>query len=304
MLPIIKVEGLSKKFKTSYGLQDMHFQLYQGQICALIGRNGAGKSTLFKLIANQIFPTSGHIELFGENPEQNTHIRKRVGFMIEHSAWISNFTGEKNLTYFSIQRGLTNKENIHKVLTQVGLKGVNKKVKHYSLGMKQRLNIALALLSGPDLLVLDEPINGLDAEGIKDFRKLMWKLNHEYDITILISSHILNELEQLAHRFVFIDNGKIVEDITKEEMLQKGKKYLVIKASPVEKAIQVLEENIKDIHYKVLHDQSLWIDPTIIQKHQVNKLLLEHDVEIEEFKIQATNLEDYFLNKGKVNSYD
>lgn len=299
MNPVLQTRQLSKKFKHDYGLQPTDFNLYEGEICAIIGRNGAGKSTLFKLIANQIHPTSGSIKLFGEDGYNiNNQGRKRVGFMIETPEFISNFTAYQNLYYFSIQRGVTNNEKIEEVLTLVGLKNITKKVKQYSLGMKQRLGIALALLTGPDILVLDEPINGLDAQGIKRFRDLILKLNEENGITILISSHILNELQQLAYRFVFIEKGEIIEDISKEQMLSKGKRQLIIKVDKPESAVRILEEHIENIKYKVLHNKEIVIEPPNIESSDINQLLLNNNIAVEEFKIETTNLEDYFLNKG------
>ena len=180
----------------------------------------------------------------------------------------------------------------------MGLKNITKKVKQYSLGMKQRLGIALALLTGPDILVLDEPINGLDAQGIKRFRDLILKLNEENGITILISSHILNELQQLAYRFVFIEKGEIIEDISKEQMLSKGKRQLIIKVDKPESAVRILEEHIENIKYKVLHNKEIVIEPPNIESSDINQLLLNNNIAVEEFKIETTNLEDYFLNKG------
>lgn len=299
MNPVLQTKQLSKKFKHDYGLQPTDFNLYEGEICAIIGRNGAGKSTLFKLIANQIHLMSGSIKLFGEDGYNiNNQGRKRVGFMIETPEFISNFTAYQNLYYFSIQRGVTNNEKIEEVLTLVGLKNITKKIKQYSLGMKQRLGIALALLTGPDILVLDEPINGLDAQGIKRFRDLILKLNEENGITILISSHILNELQQLAYRFVFIEKGEIIEDIRKEQMLSKGKRQLIIKVDKPESAVRILEEHIENIKYKVLHNKEIVIEPPNIESSDINQLLLNNNIAVEEFKIETTNLEDYFLNKG------
>ena len=220
--------------------------------------------------------------------------------MIETPDFIPNFNAYQNLHYFSIQRGVTNKEKIENILAQVGLKNVTKKIRQYSLGMKQRLGIALALLTGPDLLVLDEPINGLDAEGIKEFRDLILKLNKEQGITILISSHILNELQQLAYRFVFIEDGKIIEDISKEQLLNKGKQQLIVKVDSPDDAVRILEQNIDNIKYKVLHNKTIAIDPSRVESSYINKLLLNNDVAVEEFKMETTNLEDYFLSKGEV----
>lgn len=299
MNPVIEVNQLSKKFKHNYGLYPTDFKLYEGDICAIIGKNGAGKSTLFKLLANQIHPTGGCIKLFNiDGNKVNSQGRKRIGFMIETPDFIPNFNAYQNLHYFSIQRGVTNKEKIENILAQVGLKNVTKKIRQYSLGMKQRLGIALALLTGPDLLVLDEPINGLDAEGIKEFRDLILKLNKEQGITILISSHILNELQQLAYRFVFIEDGKIIEDISKEQLLNKGKQQLIVKVDSPDDAVRILEQNIDNIKYKVLHNKTITIDPSRVESSYINKLLLNNDVAVEEFKMETTNLEDYFLSKG------
>ena len=252
MTHVIETINLSKKFKKSFGVKELNFKLNQGEICALIGRNGAGKSTLFKLLSNQIKPTNGEIKLFNKSPIIKKNLRKRIGFMIENPEFISHFSAFKNLKYFSIQRGISDEKLIHRVLNYVDLNGVDKQVKEYSLGMKQRLGIALALLCGPDILVLDEPINGLDAQGIKDFRNLIFKLNQEQNITILLSSHILSELQQLASRFVFIDNGTITEDLTKEELQAKSKKFLLIEVDNRAKATQVLESSIKDINYRAV----------------------------------------------------
>ncbi len=299
MNPVIETNQLSKKFKHNYGLYPTDFKLYEGDICAIIGKNGAGKSTLFKLLANQIHPTGGCIKLFNiDGNKVNSQGRKRIGFMIETPDFIPNFNAYQNLHYFSIQRGVTNKEKIENILAQVGLKNVTKKIRQYSLGMKQRLGIALALLTGPDLLVLDEPINGLDAEGIKEFRDLILKLNKEQGITILISSHILNELQQLAYRFVFIEDGKIIEDISKEQLLNKGKQQLIVKVDSPDDAVRILEQNIDNIKYKVLHNKTITIDPSRVESSYINKLLLNNDVAVEEFKMETTNLEDYFLSKG------
>ena len=244
---VIKTKDLSKKYKDNHGLLPTNFELHKGEVCALIGRNGAGKSTFFKLLANQIKADSGNIELFNKKSDIKNQMRKRIGFMIEHPDFINNFTAFQNLKYFSIQRGISNTKDITEVLKVVELENVNKKFKTYSLGMKQRLGLALALLNGPDLLILDEPINGLDAQGIKDFRNLILRLNQEHGITFLLSSHILNELQQVADRFVFIDKGKIIKDISKEKLTQESKQQLLIRVDNTSKTSQVLEENIKNI---------------------------------------------------------
>ena len=216
--------------------------------------------------------------------------------MIEHPNFINNFTAFQNLKYFSIQRGISNTKDITEVLKAVELENVNKKFKTYSLGMKQRLGLALALLNGPDLLILDEPINGLDAQGIKDFRNLILRLNQEHGITFLLSSHILNELQQVADRFVFIDKGKIIKDISKEKLTQESKQQLLIRVDNTSKTSQVLEENIKNIDYRVINAQEIIVYQSSIDYNLINKILIENNIDVYEFKIEVSNLEDYFLN--------
>lgn len=293
---VIKTKDLSKKYKDNHGLLPTNFELHKGEVCALIGRNGAGKSTFFKLLANQIKADSGNIELFNKKSDIKNQIRKRIEFMIEHPDFINNFTAFQNLKYFSIQRGISNTKDITEVLKVVELENVNKKFKTYSLGMKQRLGLALALLNGPDLLILDEPINGLDAQGIKDFRNLILRLNQEHGITFLLSSHILNELQQVADRFVFIDKGKIIKDISKEKLTQESKQQLLIRVDNTSKTSQVLEENIKNIDYRVINAQEIIVYQSSIDYNLINKILIENNIDVYEFKIEVSNLEDYFLN--------
>ncbi|MCG1164896.1 ATP-binding cassette domain-containing protein [Staphylococcus epidermidis] len=293
---VIKTKDLSKKYKDNHGLLPTNFELHKGEVCALIGRNGAGKSTFFKLLANQIKADSGNIELFNKKSDIKNQMRKRIGFMIEHPDFINNFTAFQNLKYFSIQRGISNTKDITEVLKAVELENVNKKFKTYSLGMKQRLGLALALLNGPDLLILDEPINGLDAQGIKDFRNLILRLNQEHGITFLLSSHILNELQQVADRFVFIDKGKIIKDISKEKLTQESKQQLLIRVDNTSKTSQVLEENIKNIDYRVINAQEIIVYQSSIDYNLINKILIENNINVYEFKIEVSNLEDYFLN--------
>ncbi|BGE81115.1 ABC transporter ATP-binding protein [Staphylococcus petrasii] len=293
---VIKTKDLSKKYKDNHGLLPTNFELRKGEVCALIGRNGAGKSTFFKLLANQIKADSGSIELFNKKSDIKNQMRKRIGFMIEHPDFINNFTAFQNLKYFSIQRGISNTKDITEVLKAVELENVNKKFKTYSLGMKQRLGLALALLNGPDLLILDEPINGLDAQGIKDFRNLIRRLNQEHGITFLLSSHILSELQQVADRFVFIDKGEIIKDISREKLTQESKHQLLIRVDNTSKTSQVLEENIQNIDYRVINAQEIIVYQSSIEYNLINKILFENNIDVYEFKIEVSNLEDYFLN--------
>lgn len=293
---IIQTYRLTKTFKNEEVIKPLDFLVEKGEICALIGKNGAGKSTIFKMLAGQIMPTTGDIHLFGASGSDLADAKKRMGFMIETPAFFPDFTARQNLEYFRIQRGVVEKKRIYEVLQIVGLANQQKKrFKDYSMGMKQRLGIALCLLSSPDCLVLDEPINGLDAEGIREMRRLLLKLNQEKQITILVSSHILTELQLLATRFVFIKDGEIVEDLDKKELDDKSRKQIQIKVDNTAKTAQVLEQAYADIQYQVLPDQVITIQNHIEEAGEINRLLIDNGVLVMEFHMEALNLESYFL---------
>ncbi|CEG29037.1 ATP-binding cassette domain-containing protein [Bacillus sp. B-jedd] len=301
---IIQTFQLTKKFKEEEVLKPLDFSVKKGEICALIGKNGAGKSTLFKIIAGQLFLTTGEIQLFGKSGKEIEHEKKRMGFMIETPAFFPDFTAVQNLEYFRIQRGVVEKKRIYEVLEIVGLANEKKKrFKDYSMGMKQRLGIALCLLSSPDCLVLDEPINGLDVEGIMEIRRLLMKLNQEKHITILISSHILTELKLLATRFVFIKDGVIIDDLSKEALDEKSRKQILLTVDDSAKAAQLLERAYVDIQFKVLPNQVITIQNHVESGGNINRILVDNGVMVKEFRIEALNLEEYFLGlvEGKKN---
>lgn len=293
---VIQTHQLKKSYRHEEALKSLDFKLKKGEICAFIGKNGAGKSTFFKLLAGQILPTSGEIQLFSETDKGLLDARKKFGFMIEEPQFFPDFTAKQNLEYFRIQRGEPNKKRVNEVLSIVGLeKQTRKKFKEYSMGMKQRLGLALCLLSNPDCLVLDEPTNGLDAQGINQIRRLLLKLNQEQQITILISSHILSELQLIATRFVFINDGEIVDDLSSEVLHEKNKNQLKIKVDQVSKASQVLELAYSDLDYQVLPDNWLVLNNHVDERALINSLLTNHQISVSEFIVEEINLEDYFL---------
>jgi len=297
MNAIIQTKELSKKFKSEEVLKSIDFSLNIGEICALIGKNGAGKSTFFKLLSGQMIPTTGSIQLFDKKSPNLDEARKRMGFMIESPVFFPDFTGVQNLEYFRLQRGVVEKRRIGEVLNLVNLTHAKHKKFHtYSMGMKQRLGIALCLLSSPDCLVLDEPINGLDSEGIVEIRNLLLQLNQEHHITILVSSHILNELQLIADRFVFIKKGMIIEDISKKELEEKSKKQLHVQVDHVAKAAQVLESHYSSIQYEVIPDGKIVIYNHVNDAAAINKLLITNDISVTSFHIETYKLEEYFLD--------
>src|SRR5690625_189344 len=297
IMDIIQTYRLTKTFKDKEVIKPLDFSLKKGEICALIGKNGAGKSTFFKMLAGQLIPTSGDIHLFGNSGRNLAQAKKRMGFMIETPTFFPDFTATQNLEYFRIQRGIVEKKRIYEVLQIVDLANEKKKqYKDYSMGMKQRLGIALCLLSSPDCLVLDEPINGLDSEGIVEIRKLLLQLNQEHHITILVSSHILTELQLIADRFVFIKKGIITEDVSKKQLEEKSKKQLHMQVDNVAKAAQVLESHYPSIHYDVMPEEKIVIYNHVKDAAAINKLLITNDIIVTALHIETYKLEEYFLD--------
>lgn len=303
MGPIIQTYQLTKTFKDAEIIKPLDFSLKRGEICALIGKNGAGKSTFFKMLSGQLTPTSGEIHLFGKSGKEVEQAKKRMGFIIETPEFFPEFTATQNLEYFRIQRGIVEKKRIYEVLQMVGLANEKKKrFRDYSMGMKQRLGIALCLLSNPDCLVLDEPINGLDAEGIIEIRRLLLRLNQEKQITILVSSHILTELQLLATRFVFMKDGVIVEDLSKKALDEKSRKQILLKVDDSAKTARLLEQVYGDIQYKVLPNHSITIQNHVEEGGQINRFLIDNGVFVMEFRVEALNLEEYFLGLVEENT--
>lgn len=219
---ICQTDNLTKKYKDGTALNEVNLTVHKGDIYGLIGENGAGKTTLIKLLAGLLTPTGGTIHLLGARTSKElTRVQADIGYMIEAPALYLDMTARQNLEVHRLQKGIKDKTCVTNALAQVQLEENQKKVRNYSLGMKQRLALALALLSHPRFLILDEPVNGLDPAGIVALRELLLKLNRERDITILISSHILGELKKLATCYGFLHKGNLIEQITAEELNEK-----------------------------------------------------------------------------------
>jgi ABC-2 type transport system ATP-binding protein len=220
-MTILKTQNLTKRYGGVAAVDGVSLTVERGDIFGLIGQNGAGKTTLMRLVAGLSFADGGEIGLFGETAGLSA-ARARMGCVIEMPALFPNLTAEQNLEYYRIQRGISDKGVVQKALEMVSLTGTGKKkFKHFSLGMKQRLGLALALLDDPEFIILDEPTNGLDPIGIIEMREMMKRLN-EQGITLLVSSHILSELAQIATRYAIIHHGKLVKLLTQEELSEVG----------------------------------------------------------------------------------
>ena len=292
---VLKTNGLTKMYKSFAALDNADLTVYRGDIYGIIGRNGAGKTTLMKMVTGLTDKTSGEFELFNEKSSKAEAQRKRIGCLIENPAFFGNMTAYQNLKYYCIQKGVTDEEKINEVLELVQLKdAANKKFKEFSLGMKQRLGIALAILDDPDLIVLDEPINGLDPIGISDLRNTFHKLNQERNLTIIISSHILSELYAVANRFLFIDKGKVIKEITKEELEIECLRCTVLKTDDVKHAVSVLEEKLDIYDYKVINDEELRIYSDSTANRDIVRSMVTNNVSVNEIYGSGVNLEDYF----------
>lgn len=297
METILKVTKLTKKYGSQKAVNNVDVEVKRGEIYGLIGRNGAGKTTLLKMISGLAIPSEGEIELFGETSSEGLNkARRRSGCIIETPGFFPYLSATKNLEYYRIQRGIIEKDEVARVIKFVGLEQAkNKKFKGFSLGMKQRLGLALAIMSSPDLLILDEPINGLDPEGIVEIRDLILKLNKERNTTIIISSHILAELSHIATTYGFINNGEFVEQISSKELKEKCKQGLSVRVNNVEKAVTIIEKKLQCSKYEVLNDNEIRLYEKIDASDSLAELLIKNEVRLYSMHQIGFNLEDYFI---------
>ena len=292
---ILKTINLTKKYKDFKALDEVNIKIEKGDIYGLIGRNGAGKTTLMKIISTLSKKTSGGFELFSENDENLTENKERIGCLIENPSFFPYLTAYENLKYYAIQKGIINLKQIEEALKLVGLlEAKNKKFKNFSLGMKQRLGIAFAILDNPDFIILDEPINGLDPIGISDLRETFKRLNEEKNITILISSHILSELYAVATRFCILEQGRVVKELTKEELDKECSKCIVIQTDDVKKASTVLEKELKTENFKVIDKREIRLYEQLEHIDKISKALVKNDINILGLYETGITLEEYF----------
>ncbi len=293
---VLKTNNLTKQYNKNVVLDNVNITIKKGDIYGLIGRNGAGKTTLMKIITTLASPTSGTFELFNtcsENDELFDN-KKRVGSLIEYPAFYPNLSAYDNLKYYTIQRGIVDKNQINKVLELVNLTGTGKKkVKTFSLGMKQRLGIALAILNSPDFVILDEPINGLDPIDISELRDTFKKLS-DNGITLLISSHILSELYLLANEFGFLKNGKLIKELSKEKLDLECSKCLVIKTDDSKKVSVLLEKELNTNNYKVINNEEIRVYDYTDDSDKVSDVLVNNKIKIKGFYESGISLEEYF----------
>ena len=296
---VLKTYNITKKYGEQLAVDNVNMTIKKGDIYGFIGQNGAGKTTLIRLITGLIHKSSGEIELLGVNEENELNkARTMVGSLIESPSLYTNMTARENLEVSRLVRNIPGKKCIDEVLELVGLKDVEKKkVKNFSLGMRQRLGIANALMGNPKLLILDEPINGLDPMGIVEIRELLKKINKEKDMTILISSHILSELSELATTYGIISNGKLIEEITAKQLSEKCRQYIDLKVDNTARAVILLERELGISDYEVLEDSNIKVFSNLDNVGEVNSLLSRSGIIVESISVKGENLEEYFMNK-------
>lgn len=295
METILELNNISKNFGKQRALNNVCMNIQKGDIYGLIGRNGAGKTTLLKTIVTLSKPSSGTIQLFGsQNDAQYLEQLQRTGSVIETPVAYDQITAEQNLKYYCKLRGITDKNAIPEALRFVGLEDTNKKkFKNFSLGMKQKLGLAIALLNKPDFLILDEPINGLDPIAIVDFRDVLIRLNKEYGITILISSHILGELYQVANRFGILNEGNLIKEISKNEFDELTKQFIHVQVDNTEKACVVLQK-VGISNFKVVSNTKINIYQIDLDQAMINELLVKAGVKVHEIYKKGMDMEEYF----------
>lgn len=288
---VLRTKSLTKKFGSKIAVNAVDMNVAKGDIYGFIGRNGAGKTTAMKLILGLLNATEGEIELFGGEPLEKA--RGRIGSLIEAPGIYKNCTAYENMKRFSIIYDGTD-EDIAQLLKLVGLENTgNKKAGRFSLGMKQRLGMAIAMLGNPEFLILDEPINGLDPEGIKDIRNTVLNLNREKGVTFLISSHLLDELAKIVTRYGIINNGVLTEEISAEDLNAMCESGLKVRVDDVGKAITALLPLVPQEEIRVSGGELVL--PIDVDAAGVNELLVKGGVRVSELGAMRGDMEEYFI---------
>lgn len=293
---VLETNNLEKRYKDFRALNHANIHIEKGAIYGLIGKNGAGKTTLIRIICGLQEPTSGSYIIYGKrnNSTDIINARKRMGAIIETPSIYGEMTARDNIILQYKLVGMPEYDGVNELLKLVGLENTGKKkAKDFSLGMKQRLGIAIALANNPDFLILDEPINGLDPQGIIEIRELILKLNKEKRITILISSHYLDELSKIATHYGFLDSGSIIQEITSEELMKKMEHKLILKVSDEKEFVKYFEKN--KISYEVVDNKTI----NVYGKYNLSKFINElskKNLIADEIHEQQESLENYYMN--------
>jgi ABC-2 type transport system ATP-binding protein len=295
---ILKTSNLTKAYRGKEVVSNVNMHVQKGMIYGFLGPNGAGKTTIMRMLTNLVKPTGGEIEIFGEKLTDTSYeVLKRLGTIIEYPIFYDKLTAFENLELHCEYMGYYDTKAIDKALGLVGLNNIsNKPVKEFSLGMKQRLGIARAITTKPELLILDEPINGLDPVGIKKLRNLFIMLCKECGITIIISSHILGEIELIADTVGVINNGRLIKEVTMESIKESSTEFIELSVNDGNKAAFILSNNLKISNFKILDNNILRVYEDHVPQSMITKTLISNDIIIESISKKNNSLEDYFLN--------
>ena len=315
---VIETTNLSKRYSENLVVNSIDMHVEKGKIYGLLGKNGAGKTTTMCMLLNLVYPSGGEILLFGKDPKRNTkEVYSNIGSIIETPGFYENLTAYENLEIIARLRGNYNPLNVKMVLEMVNLgHEKTKQFKDFSLGMKQRLGIAAAIMHNPELLILDEPINGLDPFGIKEIRDLLKKLSCEYGVTILISSHILSEIENIADVIGFMDNGVLIDEISREELHNRLNKFVEFEVSDIDLAIDLMNKTgmKENVDYCFKRNLSEYIDDLDSNKNsdgviiggtihllsnldlrdEFNSLFVSSGIKVRKVNLCEENLEEFF----------
>jgi len=302
---VLRTNELTKVYKNNVVLDGVTLTIKRGSIYGFIGQNGAGKSTLIRIVNGLASPTSGSIELFGANGGRElVFARKRIGSIIESPALFPHMSAWENLEVHRMQKGIPGRKCIEETLELVGLREAGKKkAKHFSVGMKQRLGIAIALLGDPEFLILDEPTTGLDPKGVMSLRELLKRLHTENGTTILISTHILSELHLLATHYGIIHKGKLIEQLTANELHEKCKQYLHIKVNDASMAATIIDQELHTSNFEVMPDGVIRLYQFVHDPGMVSSILFRAGLTIEQFMPRGEDLESYFVSRIKGERY-
>lgn len=294
---ILQTSHLSKTIDGKQLVTDVNIHVKKGEVYGFLGPNGAGKTTVMKMLTNLWKPTSGTVALFGKALEKNSYeVLKRMGSIIEFPTFYDHMSGKDNLQLHCEYMGYYNKGSVEEALQMLGLSdAADKPAGSYSLGMKQRLGIARAILCKPELVILDEPTNGLDPAGMKQIRDLFRMLCTEYGMTLMISSHLLPEIESIADTVGVIHHGKMMKEISMKEIAETNTAYIELAVEDTKKAAYVLAEKMQLSNFKIVNDSGIRIYEQGVTTQKISRELMANDVEIASISQHTENLEDYFL---------
>ena len=295
----VSFNNVTKEFKNKTVLKGVSFNIEAGDIYGLIGENGAGKTTLLKLIVSLLKPTSGNIQVLGKEIRKDSYdYLRNIGALIDEPVFYKKLTLYENFKVHCEYLGFYDEEKLESVLKRGGLHNKKgRKIKELSFGEKQRLAIAYALITEPELLILDEPTNGLDTIAIVELREILLKLNREFNTTIIISSHAINELETLVNKVMFLKNGEIVEDGLLEEIKEKCSVYIEIEVEDYSKALAILEKELNIRNMKLINKGTIRVYEALEERKKILSTLVKSDVEVLSFNMVQISLEEYFIKK-------